>query len=82
MIEIFGDTNCVWCERAKKLCEDNQLTYTYKGIQEPGVLTQLQEKLDHVRTVPQIFWNGRHIGGYQELATEIEDTRNFGQESI
>jgi len=38
--------------------------------------------LPGARTVPQIFWHQKHIGGYQEFAAEIENTRNFGQERI
>jgi glutaredoxin len=30
------------------------------------------------KTVPQVFWNGNHIGGFEEFAQEIENTRNFG----
>jgi hypothetical protein len=33
-------------------------------------------------TVPQIWWHDNYIGGYNEFATEIENTRNFGQDSF
>jgi glutaredoxin len=30
------------------------------------------------KTVPQIFWYGKHIGGYNEFAAEVENTRSYG----
>ena len=82
MIVIYGDTNCAWCDRAKKLCEAYLLDFEYKLIRDPGVMDELQERVANTRTVPQIFWNDKHVGGFEELVTEIEDTQNFGQESI
>ena len=38
--------------------------------------------LPNIRTVPQIYWNGKYVGGYNDLALEIENTRGFGQEGI
>ena len=35
------------------------------------------------KTVPQIWWHGRHIGGYNEFAGEVQDTLgNYGQEAF
>ena len=82
MIEIYGNEGCGYCVKAKDICESNQLKYTYKSIQDPDVFIELQEKVPNVRTVPQVFWHGKLIGGYNELASEIENTRNFGQEKI
>jgi glutaredoxin len=41
---------------------------------------QLKSILPDVKTVPQIWWHGKHIGGYEDFASEIENTRSFGQE--
>lgn len=82
MITIYGDKNCVWCDRAKKLCDELSLNYEYKLIRDPGIMEELQERVANVRTVPQIFWNDKHVGGYDQLAIEIENTRNFGQDFI
>ena len=35
-----------------------------------------------ITTVPAIWWNDKFIGGFNELVTEIENTRNFGQEKV
>ena len=82
MVIIYGDLNCVWCERAKDLCKQYDMAFTYKQIRDPGIFDELQEQAPGVRTVPQIFWHGKHIGGFNAFAAEIENTRNFGQEKI
>jgi len=82
MVLIFGNTNCAWCERAKELCTQYGIEYEYKSIQVPEYFAELQELVPGVRTVPQIFWNGNHLGGYPELAEEIENTRNYGDGKI
>ena len=49
-------------------------------------MTSLKEKATKdnitITTVPAIWWNGKFIGGFNELVTEIENTRNFGQEKV
>jgi len=86
MITIWGTSTCVWCKRAIKLCEDYKLSYAYRLIDNQEKLAELQESLQEVApgatTVPQIFWNGKYIGGYVELAQEIENTRNYGDGEI
>ena len=82
MVTIWGRPSCSFCERAKSLCDQYDLKYDYITIDGPEKLQELQEQVPGVRTVPQIFWNGKYVGGYTEFAQEIENTRNFGQEKI
>lgn len=75
MIVIYGKSECIFCDRAKKLCHDYRLQYEYRDVMsQPELLEEFKTKFPGVRTVPQILWNGRHIGGYKELAAEIENT--------
>lgn len=82
IVTIYGDKGCVWCDRAKDLCKTYGITYEYKMIRDEGVFEELQSKVPGVKTVPQIFWFGKHIGGYAELTIEIEETRNYGDGKI
>lgn len=86
MIEIYGKHDCVWCDRAQELCRQYSLDFEYKGIDDnwdgEKNLAELKERMPNVRTVPQIWWHKKHIGGFQELASEIENTRNFGDGKI
>jgi glutaredoxin len=38
----------------------------------------LKERLPGAKTVPQIFFDGEHIGGYNDLADYIENHTSFG----
>jgi glutaredoxin len=80
MVTIWGKEHCSFCEKAKALCDQYELKYEYILIDGPEKFEQLQALLPDARTVPQIFWNGKHIGGYNQFALEVENTRNFGQE--
>ena len=82
MIVIWGRDNCGYCTRAVDLCDQYDFKYEYIKVDTPQILEQLEQKVPGVKTVPQIFWNDKHIGGYEDFAAEIENTRNFGQEKI
>lgn len=82
MIVIWGRDNCSYCTRAVDLCKQYDFKFEYIKVNSPQILEQLEQKVPGVKTVPQIFWNDKHIGGYDDFAAEIENTRNFGQEKI
>jgi len=67
---IFSKTTCVFCNKAKQLlesCNITPLVVELDQLQEGQVLhQQLISKTNHT-TVPNIFINGNHIGGYSEL---------------
>ncbi len=75
MIDIYGTTTCAFCLRAKKLCERMGLNYEYKDIGYSKYKDELDSLLtEGYTTVPQIFRYGKLIGGYNELASELENT--------
>lgn len=81
MIKIYGKTNCPWCVRAKKLVSRYGLKYEYYDVGMQKYYDELKEAVPDLKTVPQVFWDGRHLGGYNELATEIENTiGGFGEQ--
>lgn len=81
MIVIYGAEWCSWCIKAKKLAEQYQLDFIYKDVDDIEVKQQLQEKLPDTKTIPQVFWHDRPIGGYEDFAREIENTLGYyGQE--
>lgn len=73
-IKIYGKTNCPWCVKTKRLVERYNLQYEYCDIGMKKYYDELKESVPDLKSVPQIFWNGKHIGGYNELASEIENT--------
>lgn len=68
-IIIYSTPICPYCQRAKQLlARKGQTAYTEINIaaDETAFETMLK-KSGGRRTVPQIFINGRHIGGFDDL---------------
>lgn len=82
MIEIYGTSRCGFCKKAVALAESYELNYEYKDTEDLEIYEQLLEKIGSVPTVPQIFWNNKHIGGYESFHKEIENTREYGQDGF
>ena len=83
MIEIYGTPTCSFCKQAVALVKEYGLTYEYKDVTaNPVFMEEYKAKFPNQKSVPQITWHGNWIGGYNQLAQEIENTRNFGQETI
>lgn len=78
MIEIYGKSQCPYCDRAKQLCETRGFKYTYKSLGTDYSREELMEQFPNARTVPQIIVNGTKIGGYTELVNYIEETGYTG----
>lgn len=85
-IEIYGKSTCPWCDRAREVCEQYSLEYQYKSLDDrfDGEINkaEFRQRLPEAKTLPQIFWHGNHIGGYNDLISEIENTRSFGQDKF
>ena len=74
MIEIYGTDNCVFCDKAKNLLQMYDKEYTYIDVTETEYVTAaFFKRFPNVRTVPQIEWEGKHIGGYTELREWLKD---------
>lgn len=74
MVVIYGKSNCIYCEKAKKLCIDYKLDYEYRNVAQIEYLEEFVEKFPGAKTVPQIIWYDKVIGTYENFATEIENT--------
>ena len=65
---VWSKTYCPYCVNAKTLLQSRGIEYEERNIQE-GKWTreQLLEAVPGARTVPQIFLDGKLIGGYDQL---------------
>jgi glutaredoxin len=82
MITIYGKNNCTYCQKAKQVCREYKLAFSYYPIDEDDeYFTKFIELFPNAKTVPQILWDDRWIGGYYELTVEIENLGlgNYGQ---
>ena len=67
-IEIYTTPFCGYCARAKGLLEDKGAQYDEMDVMmDDKKRTEMRERTKRT-TVPQIFINGQHIGGSDELA--------------
>jgi glutaredoxin 3 len=67
-IEIYTSPWCGYCARAKSLLERKGAAYTEMDVIEDEAKRAEMRERSKRTTVPQIFINGRHIGGSDELA--------------
>ena len=67
-IEMYTTGWCPYCARAKALLEKKGVAFAEISLdEEPGRRTEMIERAHGGRTVPQIFINGEHIGGCDEM---------------
>ena len=67
-IEIYTTMWCGYCARAKSLLERKGATYQEMDVMEDAAKRAEMRERSKRTTVPQIFINGQHIGGSDELA--------------
>ena len=74
MIEIFGHNQCMYCKEAKKLCEMADLDHQYYDMMDDmSYHNELEKRIGKVKTVPQIFIDGEHVGGFTDLKEAMKN---------
>ena len=73
MIEIYGKTQCPFCDKAKALCEQKGYAFTYKQLGQDFTTEELFEVFPTARTFPQIRVDDVNIGNYTELVKWSEN---------
>ena len=67
-ITMYSGPRCNFCDAAKRLLSRNNLKYDEIDVSsKDGLRDEMIKKSNGRRTIPQIFLNDQHIGGYQEL---------------
>ncbi len=68
-IEVYSSLWCPFCRRAKTLLDHKGVEYREIDVdRDPNLRQQMMQRAGGRRTVPQIFVDGRHIGGSDDLA--------------
>ncbi len=68
-VEIYTKFLCPYCSRAKKLLGEKGAEYEEYDITMGGEKrAEMLQRANGRHTVPQIFIDGRHIGGSDDLA--------------
>ncbi|HIM32834.1 MAG TPA: glutaredoxin 3 [Pelagibacteraceae bacterium] len=77
-VEIYTGPLCVFCDRAKALLNKKRVSFKEINLaSDPNKMDEMIKKTNGMRTVPQIFVDGQHIGGNDKLqALENEGKLN------
>jgi glutaredoxin 3 len=68
-VELYTTMWCPFCARARALIERKGVAYTNIDLdEEPNRRDEMVRRSGGRRTVPQIFIDGEHIGGSDDLA--------------
>ena len=67
-ITIYTGPFCNYCDAAKRLLTRNNATYNEIDIGKvEGAMDEMIKKANGKRTIPQIFFDDKHIGGYDQV---------------
>ena len=67
-IIIYTSDNCSFCHLAKEIFKEKKLKFKEINISKDDKLkNEMIKKSNGMMTVPQIFVNSKHIGGYEDL---------------
>jgi glutaredoxin 3 len=67
-VEIYTTPLCPYCWRAKRLLQQKEIPFTEIDLwREPTRRPEMVQRAEGRRTVPQLFIDGRGIGGSDEL---------------
>jgi glutaredoxin 3 len=67
-VTIYTGPLCNFCDAAKRLLARNNAEYKEINIATTdGAMDEMIKKANGRRTVPQIFFDEQHIGGYDDI---------------
>lgn len=70
-IIVWSKQNCPQCEQAKSYLKSKNIEFEERTIGNGWSREQLIEHVPNAKSVPQIFIDDVHIGGYFELTKAI-----------
>ena len=67
-VDMYMGPRCNFCDAAKRLLVRNNIPFKEINIAlEEGKREEMLNKSNGRKTIPQIFFNEFHVGGYEEL---------------
>ncbi len=66
-VTIYTGPFCNYCDAAKRLLKRNNASFIEIDISKvAGAMEEMVKKANGKKTIPQIFFDNQHIGGYDE----------------
>ncbi len=79
-IEVYSTSTCSHCEATKSMLDEQNYEYSERVIGKDITAMEFFDLVDGLqisRTVPQIFVDGKHIGGFNDLKSMLEDSSDI-----
>ena len=75
-VTIYTGPLCNYCEAAKRLLTRNNVDYKEINIAAvDGAMDEMISKANGKRTIPQIFFDDQHMGGYDDVRALEKDNK-------
>ena len=75
-VTIYTGPLCNYCEAAKRLLTRNSVDYKEINIATvDGAMDEMISKANGKRTIPQIFFDDQHMGGYDDVRALEKDNK-------
>ena len=71
---VWSKYHCPYCDQAKALLTAKGIPFEEKKIGDGYTKEELLEAVPTARTVPQIFLDGKLIGGFTELKQHLTES--------
>ena len=66
-VEVYSKRNCAYCVRAKALLQKKKVAFEEIDVEHDEAKRAWLVEASGQRTVPQIFVNGRSLGGFDDI---------------
>lgn len=68
-VEIYTKSTCGFCTMAKRLLASKDISFAETDIlRQPEKRAEMIQRANGRQTVPQVFIDGAHIGGFDDLS--------------
>ena len=72
---VWSKPACPFCVKAKNLLKNKGIEYEEKNIAEGYNIQDLLELVPNAKTMPQIWLDGEHLGGYEQLEAKLKEIK-------
>ena len=70
---VWSKPACPFCVKAKNLLQSKGIEYEERNIAEGWKIQDLLEAAPNAKTMPQIWLDDKHVGGYYELEKALQE---------
>ena len=75
-VELYCNASCQFCKLTRALFKEKGISFTEYRIDKDKHLKEAMNKRCNKKSIPQIFINNTHIGGYDELV-QLKDNHQL-----